>query len=69
METRIVIDPTICNGRPTIQGTRITVQIILEFLGAGDSIDDILKNYNQLEREDVLAPLRYASKLVTKTNA
>ena len=39
MESRILIDPNICNGRPTIRGTRITVQTILEFLGAGDSIE------------------------------
>ena len=62
METRIVIEPTICNGRPTIKGTRITVQSIFEFLDAGDSIDDILEDYSQLEREDVLACLHYSSK-------
>ena len=44
MNDRIVIDPKICNGRPVIRGTRITVQTILEFLGAGDSIDDVLRN-------------------------
>jgi len=64
METRIVIEPTICNGRPTIKGTRITAQTILEFLGAGDSIEDILENYSQLEREDILACLRYSSRLM-----
>jgi uncharacterized protein (DUF433 family) len=64
MESHIVIDPNICNGRPTIRGTRITVQTILEFLGAGDSIDDILSEYPSLTREDVLESLRYSSKLL-----
>ena len=64
MEARITIDPDICNGRPTVKGTRITVQTILEFLGAGDSIEDILAEYPSLEREDVLASLRYSSRLM-----
>ena len=50
---RIVVDPSICNGRPTVKGTRITVQTILEFLGAGDSIEDILSEYPSLTREDI----------------
>jgi uncharacterized protein (DUF433 family) len=59
----IVIDPNINNGRPTIQGTRITAQTVLEFLGAGDTIEDLLEAYPSLTREDVLACLRYASRL------
>lgn len=59
MEKRISLDPQICNGRPIITGTRITVQTILEFLGAGDSVEDILAEYPTLSREDVLASLRY----------
>ncbi len=64
MEERIAVDPAICNGRPTIQGTRITVQTILEFLGAGDSVEDILAEYPSLTREDILASLRYSSRLM-----
>lgn len=64
MEERIVIDPTICNGRPTIRGTRVTVQTILEFLGAGDSTEAILNEYPSLTHEDILASLRYSSKLM-----
>jgi uncharacterized protein (DUF433 family) len=63
MEARIVIDPAINNGRPTIQGTRISAQTVLEFLGAGDTIEDILAEYPSLTREDILACLRYASQL------
>ncbi len=61
MEERIVIDPGVCNGRPTIQGTRVTVQTVLEFLGAGDSVEDILSEYPSLTHEDILASLRYSS--------
>lgn len=64
MEERIVINPDICNGRPTVRGTRITVQTLLEFLGAGDSVDDLLEAYPSLEREDILAALRYSSRLM-----
>jgi uncharacterized protein (DUF433 family) len=64
MEPRIVINPEICNGRPVIAGTRITVQTILEFLGAGDSIEDVLAEYPTLTREDILASLRYSSQLI-----
>lgn len=42
---RIAIHPDICNGQPVISGTRITAQTILEFLAAGDSIEDVLQEY------------------------
>jgi uncharacterized protein (DUF433 family) len=64
MSERITIDPEICNGRPVVRGTRITVQTVLEFLGAGDSVDDVLAEYPALTREDVQACLSYASRLM-----
>jgi uncharacterized protein (DUF433 family) len=64
MSERIVIDPDICNGRPVIRGTRIAVQTVLEFLAAGDSVDDVLEEYPALSREDVLACLAFASGLM-----
>ena len=64
MESRIQLHPDICNGRPVIRGTRISVQTILEFLGAGDSIEELLVAYPGLSREDVLAALRYSSRLM-----
>ncbi len=64
MEDRIHIDPNICNGRPVVRGTRITVQTVLEFIGAGDSIEDLLEEYQSLTREDVLACLRFSSRLM-----
>jgi uncharacterized protein (DUF433 family) len=69
MEQCIVINPEICGGRPVIAGTRITVQTILEFLGAGDSIDYILAEYPSLSRKDVLACLRYSSQLMGNHSA
>ena len=64
MEERILIDPSICNGRPVIRGTRITVQTVLEFLGAGDSVDDILDEYPSLTKDDILACIRFSSQLM-----
>jgi len=51
---RITIDENLMDGKPTIRGMRITVQTILEFLSEGDSIEDILKQYPSLEKEDIL---------------
>ena len=64
MNERITIDSAICNGKPTIKGTRITVQTVLEFLAAGDSVSDILDEYPSLTREDVLACLDVSSRLM-----
>ena len=59
MSERVTINPDICNGKPVIRGTRITVQTVLEFLAAGDSIEDVLEEYPTLKREDVQACLDY----------
>ena len=64
MADRIDVHPDICNGRPVIAGTRIPVQTIMEFLGAGDSIDEVLEAYPALEREDVYACIQFAAKLM-----
>lgn len=63
---RITIDPSICNGKPTIRGKRIAVQTILEFLGAGDSEAEILNQYPSLEPEDIKTCLRFAASLMDK---
>ncbi|NBV22071.1 MAG: DUF433 domain-containing protein [Proteobacteria bacterium] len=64
MSERITISPDVCNGKPVICGTRITVQTVLEFLAAGDSIEDVLAEYPTLRAEDVRACLDYASRLM-----
>lgn len=63
MADRIDIHSDICNGRPVIAGTRIPVQTIMEFLGAGDSIDEVLEAYPSLKREDVYACIQFAAEL------
>jgi len=61
---RITIDPDICHGKPCIRGLRYPVETILEWLAGGMSIDEILGDYEDLEREDILAVLAYAARLV-----
>lgn len=61
---QIVTHPDICNGQPIIEGTRIAVRTVLEFLSAGDTIDDVLAEYPTLTREDVLACLAYSARLM-----
>jgi len=61
---RISINPDICNGQPVITGTRITAQTILEFLAAGDSVDDVLEEYPRLTKDDVLACIALSSLLM-----
>lgn len=51
---RIPQDPEICNGKPTIRGLRITVKTILEYLAAGETVENILVAYPILEKEDVV---------------
>ena len=63
---RITIDDKICNGKPTIRGKRITVQTILEFLGAGESVEEILHQYPSLEQEDITACIQFASQLMNR---
>lgn len=63
---RIYIDETICNGKPIIRGKRITVQTILEFLSAGESEEEILRQYPSLEPDDIKACLRFATELMNR---
>jgi len=58
---RISVDPSIMTGKPCIQGTRVTVEAIVGQLAAGSTIDDILKGYPFLEREDILQALQFAN--------
>ena len=64
MSERITVSPDICNGKPVIRGTRITVQTVLEFLAVGDSVQDVLEEYPSLARTDVQACLDYASRVM-----
>lgn len=62
-KTRIVVDPTILVGKPTVKGTRISVELILDRLSDGWTMEDILSSYPTLTREDVLAALSFAAEL------
>lgn len=60
----IETDPGVLGGKPTIAGTRIGVDLILEKLGDGETIDDILRDYPRINRDQVLTAIRYAVELV-----
>jgi uncharacterized protein (DUF433 family) len=63
LSERITMDPEICHGKPTIRGLRYTVETILELLSSGMTIEEILADYENLEREDILAALDFARRL------
>ena len=58
--SRITIDPEICHGKPTIRGLRYTVSSILEYIAGGDSAEDILAEFTDLEEDDIKACLAFA---------
>ena len=58
--SRIVSDPRILGGKPCIQGTRVSVEMILEWLASGASRDEIVHSYPHLSADDVEEALRYA---------
>ncbi|MGI8741334.1 MAG: DUF433 domain-containing protein [Bryobacteraceae bacterium] len=60
---RISVDPNICFGKPCIRGTRIWVSLMLDFLAAGETIEQILDDYPQPQREDVLAAIAYGAEM------
>ena len=61
--SRITINPDICHGKPTIRGLRYPVETILELLSSGMTIEEILADYEDLERADILAVLAFAARL------
>jgi uncharacterized protein (DUF433 family) len=63
MLNRIIIDPAICHGKPCIRGLRYPVETVLEWLASGMSTEDILADYEDLERADIQAALAYAARL------
>jgi len=60
---RITLNPEICHGKPCIRNLRYPVELILELLSAGMSNDEILADYEDLEVEDILASLAFATRL------
>jgi uncharacterized protein (DUF433 family) len=60
---RITTDPNICHGKPCIRGLRYPVEMILELLSSGMTTEEILADYEDLAREDILAALAFAARL------
>ena len=60
---RITIDPQICHGKSCVRGLRYPVEFLLELLSSGMSHDEILADYDDLERDDLLAVLAYAARM------
>ena len=60
---RITIDPQMCHGKPVIRGLRYPVETMLELMSAGMTIDEMLADYEDLEREDLHAVLAFATRL------
>ncbi len=58
---RITQNPAVMGGKPCIRGLRVTVGMIVAQIGAGRTVDELLVDYPYLEREDILAALRYAA--------
>ena len=60
---RITINPHICHGKPCIRNLRYPVEFILELLSSGMTTEEILMDYEDLETEDIMAVLHYATRL------
>lgn len=58
--TRITINPDICHGKPVVRNMRWPVEVILDMLSAGMSVEEIIEDHPELEKEDILAALRFA---------
>ncbi len=63
MIDRITIDPDLCHGKPCIRGLRYPVENVLEWMAGGMTIDEILADYEDLAREDILAALAFAARM------
>ncbi|PIQ94264.1 MAG: hypothetical protein COY75_05260 [Nitrospirae bacterium CG_4_10_14_0_8_um_filter_41_23] len=63
---RITVDPAVMVGKPTIRGLRITVEQILKALAGGVTVDELLEDYPELEKEDIQAVLLYASERISE---
>ena len=61
-ETYIISDPKVMMGKPVVAGTRITVELVLEKLAAGETVEHILQAHPRLTSEGVQAALKFAAK-------
>jgi len=63
MNSRILINPSICHGKPVIKGTRVLVSNVIADLAAGSSYDEIIRNYPTISADDIRAALEFCSNL------
>ncbi len=63
MNNRISINPNVCHGKPVIKGTRVLVSNILGALAGGDTIEQIIEDYPNITRDDILAALQFGSEM------
>ena len=63
--SRITVDPAICHGKPCIGGKRYPVEAMLEYLAGGDSVEALLEEFSDLERDDILACMAFAGKALS----
>ena len=61
---RITVNPEICHGKPCVRGLRYPVESLLEYLAGGDSIDDLLAEFPDLQREDFLACIEFSRRML-----
>lgn len=62
--SRITVDPEISHGKPCVRGLRYPVETILEYLAGGDSVQDLLAEFPDLEREDIFACLEFSRRIL-----
>ncbi|HIG29223.1 MAG TPA: DUF433 domain-containing protein [Verrucomicrobiales bacterium] len=62
--SRIVVDPEVCHGKPCVRGLRYPVETILEYLAGGDSVEDLLTEFPDLDRDDILACHEYSRRIL-----
>jgi uncharacterized protein (DUF433 family) len=63
--SRITVDPEVCHGKPCVRGLRYPVESLLEYLAGGDSLEDLLREFPDLEREDILACHEFSRRMRT----
>ena len=62
--SRITVDPEICHGKPCLRGLRYPVETMLEYLAGGDTMDNLLREFPDLQREDILACLEFSRRML-----
>ncbi len=67
--SRITVDPLVCHGKPCVRGLRYPVEVLLEYLAGGDSVEDLLAEFPDLEREDILACHEFSRRMLANKTA